>query len=80
VAWWPVRGETDKSAFRKKIAEFDFLEPVASEKRPASNRPAQIYGIKRGSKRPSSIARSERRATILLQAEHGFPAWQRSWG
>jgi ADP-ribose pyrophosphatase YjhB (NUDIX family) len=40
----------DKSAFRKKIAEFDFLEPVANEKRPASNRPAQIYRIKPGLK------------------------------
>jgi 8-oxo-dGTP diphosphatase len=40
----------DKSAFRKKIAEFDFLEPVANEKRPASNRPAQIYRIKPGRK------------------------------
>jgi ADP-ribose pyrophosphatase YjhB (NUDIX family) len=38
----------DKSAFRKRIAEADFLEPVPGEKRPASHRPAQIYQIKRG--------------------------------
>ena len=38
----------DKSAFRKRIAEADFLEPIEGEKRPASNRPAQMYRIKRG--------------------------------
>jgi len=38
----------DKSAFRKRMAEADFLEPVEGERRPASNRPAQIYRIKRG--------------------------------
>jgi ADP-ribose pyrophosphatase YjhB (NUDIX family) len=38
----------DKSAFRKRIAEADFLEPVPGEKRPASNRPAQIYRLKPG--------------------------------
>jgi len=38
----------DKSAFRKRMAEADFLEPLTGEKRPASNRPAQIYRIKRG--------------------------------
>jgi 8-oxo-dGTP diphosphatase len=38
----------DKSAFRKRIAEADFLEPIAGEKRPASHRPAQMYRIKRG--------------------------------
>jgi ADP-ribose pyrophosphatase YjhB (NUDIX family) len=38
----------DKSAFRKRMAEANFLEPLAGEKRPASNRPAQIYRIKRG--------------------------------
>jgi len=36
----------DKSAFRKRIAEADFLEPVPGEKRPASNRPAQLYRLK----------------------------------
>ena len=38
----------DKSAFRKRIAEANFLEPIAGEKRPASNRPAQMYRIKPG--------------------------------
>jgi ADP-ribose pyrophosphatase YjhB (NUDIX family) len=38
----------DKSAFRRRIAEADFLEPILGEKRPASNRPAQMYRIKRG--------------------------------
>jgi ADP-ribose pyrophosphatase YjhB (NUDIX family) len=38
----------DKSAFRKRIAEADFLEPIEGEKRPASNRPAQMYRVKRG--------------------------------
>ena len=38
----------DKSAFRKRVTEADFLEPVAGEKRAASNRPAQIYRVKPG--------------------------------
>lgn len=38
----------DKSAFRKRIAEVDFLEPVEGERRPASNRPAQLWRIKPG--------------------------------
>jgi 8-oxo-dGTP diphosphatase len=38
----------DKSAFRKRIAEADFVEPVEGEKRPASNRPAQLYRLKPG--------------------------------
>jgi 8-oxo-dGTP diphosphatase len=38
----------DKSAFRKRIAEANFLEPISGEKRPASNRPAQMYRIKPG--------------------------------
>jgi ADP-ribose pyrophosphatase YjhB (NUDIX family) len=38
----------DKSAFRKRMAEADFLEAVPGEKRAASNRPAQFYRIKRG--------------------------------
>jgi ADP-ribose pyrophosphatase YjhB (NUDIX family) len=38
----------DKSAFRKRIAEAKFLEPIAGEKRLASNRPAQYYRIKPG--------------------------------
>jgi 8-oxo-dGTP diphosphatase len=36
----------DKSAFRKRLAEVDFLEPVPGEMRRASNRPAQIYRLK----------------------------------
>jgi ADP-ribose pyrophosphatase YjhB (NUDIX family) len=36
----------DKSAFRKRIAEADFVEPVAGEMRRASNRPAQLYRLK----------------------------------
>jgi 8-oxo-dGTP diphosphatase len=38
----------DKSAFRKRIAEADFVEPVLGEMRRASNRPAQIYRLKPG--------------------------------
>jgi len=38
----------DKSAFRKRIVEANFLEPIPGEKRPASNRPAQMYRIKPG--------------------------------
>jgi 8-oxo-dGTP diphosphatase len=38
----------DKSAFRKRMTEAAFLEPVPGEKRAASNRPAQLYRIKRG--------------------------------
>jgi ADP-ribose pyrophosphatase YjhB (NUDIX family) len=38
----------DKSAFRKRIAEVDFLEPVEGERRPASNRPAQLWRVKAG--------------------------------
>jgi len=38
----------DKSAFRKRIAEADFLEPIPGEKRAASNRPAQYYRVKPG--------------------------------
>ncbi len=40
----------EKSAFRKRMAEADFVEPVAGERRLASNRPAQIYRVKRGFK------------------------------
>jgi 8-oxo-dGTP diphosphatase len=36
----------DKSAFRKRVAEADFVEPVPGEMRRASNRPAQIYRLK----------------------------------
>lgn len=38
----------DKSAFRKRIAEVDFLEPVEGERRAASNRPAQLWRVKPG--------------------------------
>jgi 8-oxo-dGTP diphosphatase len=38
----------DKSAFRKRVAEADFVEPVPGEMRRASNRPAQIYRLKPG--------------------------------
>jgi 8-oxo-dGTP diphosphatase len=38
----------DKSAFRKRMAEADFVEPLPGERRPASNRPAQLYRVKRG--------------------------------
>ena len=37
----------DKSAFRKRVAEADFVEPVPGAMRRASNRPAQIYRLKR---------------------------------
>ena len=37
----------DKSAFRKRIAEADFVEPVPGEMRRASNRPAQVYRLKK---------------------------------
>jgi len=40
----------DKSAFRKRMAEADFVEPVEGERRLASNRPAQLYRVKRGLK------------------------------
>lgn len=38
----------DKSAFRKRIAEADFVMPVLGEMRRASNRPAQVYRLKPG--------------------------------
>jgi ADP-ribose pyrophosphatase YjhB (NUDIX family) len=38
----------DKSAFRKRVAEADFVEPVPGAMRRASNRPAQIYRAKPG--------------------------------
>jgi hypothetical protein len=37
----------DKSAFRKRVAEADFVEPVPGEMRRASNRPAQVYRLKK---------------------------------
>ncbi len=38
----------DKSAFRKRVAEVDFVEPVPGEMRRGSNRPAQVYRLKPG--------------------------------
>ena len=36
----------DKSAFRKRVAEADFVEPIPGAMRRASNRPAQLYRLK----------------------------------
>ena len=36
----------DKSAFRKRVAEADFVEPIPGAMRRASNRPAQVYRLK----------------------------------
>lgn len=36
----------DKSAFRKRVAEADFLEPIEGEMRRASNRPARVFRLK----------------------------------
>jgi ADP-ribose pyrophosphatase YjhB (NUDIX family) len=44
----------DKSAFRKRVAEADFVEPVAGAMRRGSNRPAQLYRLRR------------RRSTVLF--------------
>lgn len=38
----------DKSVFRKRMAEADFVEPVEGQRRLGSNRPAQFYRIKPG--------------------------------
>lgn len=38
----------DKSAFRKRIKEGDFLEAIPGKQRHASNRPAQLYKIREG--------------------------------
>lgn len=38
----------DKSAFRKKMSELDFLEECSGEMKRGSNRPAQLYTINRG--------------------------------
>ena len=37
----------DKSAFRKRIAEANFVEPVPGAMRRGSNRPAQLYRLRR---------------------------------
>jgi len=44
----------DKSAFRKKNAHAEFLEPIPGERRPASNRSAQVYRITRAARLSSS--------------------------
>lgn len=36
----------DKSAFRRKLAEFNFLEPVKDATRTGTHRPAQLYRIR----------------------------------
>lgn len=38
----------DKSAFRKRIASVDFIEPIAGAMRHGSNRPAQLYRVRQG--------------------------------
>ncbi|WP_051293779.1 NUDIX hydrolase [Pseudoduganella violaceinigra] len=38
----------DKSAFRKRIKEGDFLEEIPGKMRHASNRPAQLYRLRAG--------------------------------
>jgi ADP-ribose pyrophosphatase YjhB (NUDIX family) len=43
----------DKSAFRKRVAEADFAEPIPGEMRRASNRPAQLFRLKAG--RPTTF-------------------------
>lgn len=40
--------QVDKSAFRKRIKEGDFLEEIPGKMRHASNRPAQLYRIRQG--------------------------------
>jgi ADP-ribose pyrophosphatase YjhB (NUDIX family) len=37
----------DKSAFRRRVAEADFVEPIPGEMRRASNRPAQLFRTKK---------------------------------
>jgi 8-oxo-dGTP diphosphatase len=40
-------GKLDKSSFRRKLAELDFLEPVAGEQRSGAHRPAQLYQLRK---------------------------------
>lgn len=40
--------KVDKSAFRKRIMDADFLDEVPGKQRHASNRPAQIYTLRAG--------------------------------
>jgi ADP-ribose pyrophosphatase YjhB (NUDIX family) len=37
----------DKSVFRKRMAELDFIEPISGGQRRGSNRPAQLYRLRR---------------------------------
>ena len=44
-----ILGRTvDKSAFRKRIMDGDFLEEIPGKQRHASNRPAQLYTVRQG--------------------------------
>lgn len=44
-----ILGRTvDKSAFRKRIMEGDFLQEIPGKQRHASNRPAQLYRLRQG--------------------------------
>jgi 8-oxo-dGTP diphosphatase len=44
-----ILGRTvDKSAFRKRIKEGDFIEEIPGKQRHASNRPAQLYRLRDG--------------------------------
>lgn len=44
-----ILGRTvDKSAFRKRIKDGDFLEEIAGRQRHGSNRPAQLYRLREG--------------------------------
>ena len=44
-----ILGRTvDKSAFRKRIKEGDFLEEITGKQRHGSNRPAQLYRLRSG--------------------------------
>lgn len=42
----------DKSSFRRKLADLDFLEPVKNAMRTGTHRPAQLYRLRLG-KRPT---------------------------
>ena len=42
----------DKSSFRRKLADLDFLEPVKDAMRTGTHRPAQLYRMRSG-KRPT---------------------------
>ena len=47
MLWPDILGQKlDKSAFRRKLADFDFLEVVKDAQRTGSHRPAQLYRIR----------------------------------